>query len=59
MKTVGAYTLKENDEDRFVATLSCGCQIPIPTEFETETDIPCPLHEEYRFTGAAKPILPQ
>ncbi len=60
MKQTGAYTDKdEYGEERFWAVLECGCTLHIPTSGLFETDLPCPLHEEYRFTGGAKPILPQ
>jgi hypothetical protein len=55
MKQAAAYTLKEDGEERFYTVLECGCTYPVAVETLFEADIPCPTHEEYRFTGDPPP----
>lgn len=55
MKQVAAYTDREDGEDRFYTLLECGCKLHVTIETLFEADIPCPLHEEYRFTGEKPP----
>ena len=55
MRQTGAYTDKDEDgEDQFWAVLECGCTIHVPLASLAETDLPCPLHEEYRFMGTSR-----
>jgi hypothetical protein len=35
----------------FYIKLDCGCTYPIDLDMMTETDYPCPTHEERRFFG--------
>lgn len=61
MKQAGAYTAREGDEECFYTVLECGCTYRVAVETLFDQDIPCPLHEEYRFTGdppPPKPTLP-
>jgi hypothetical protein len=51
MQVCGAYAKMEDGEERYFAILLCECHIPIPVLETFENDIPCPLHEEHRYTG--------
>jgi hypothetical protein len=49
MKQHGAYTVVENSEEKFFTILDCGCHMHVAVGQLFEDDLPCPLHEEYRY----------
>jgi len=56
MKQVAAYTDKDEDgKEEFYSVLSCGCTLHVQIDDLFEADLPCPLHEEHRFTGDPPP----
>ena len=57
MKIVTINTGMDEGESRMFAHLSCGCVLPVTTSMVFDcTEVPCPLHEEGRYTG--EPQLP-
>ena len=56
MQVCGAFAQNDGGEERYFAILLCGCNIPIPILEIFENDIPCPLHEEWRYTGEEPPV---
>jgi hypothetical protein len=59
MKQISTYSYKEEgeDEERFYVVLTCGCTWPVPPDVLFEDDVPCPVHEEARFTGVKPPAI--
>jgi len=56
MKQVAAYTDKDEEgKEEFYSVLECGCTLHVLIEELFDPDLPCPLHEEYRFTGEKPP----
>ncbi len=52
MKQVAAYTNKDEfGEECFYTVLECGCVYHVQIESLFDPDLPCPVHEEHRFTG--------
>ncbi len=51
MKQHAAYTTSEDGEEQFYTVLECGCELHVTVDQLFEDDLPCPLHEEYRYIG--------
>jgi hypothetical protein len=49
MRQIGAYTIIEDGEEKFYTILDCECHLQVMVGMFFEEDLPCPLHEEYRY----------
>ena len=53
MKQISAYTDESEGERRFYVLLECGCTLGVPVGalFDSDANLPCPLHEPDRYLG--------